>query len=160
MMERAIKDEMRKDDSTLEEGEAAEMRAQIPTDVDERVFFPSKIKVRGNKISFSVPGSFLNGPAKDTWSYVVAVSGANVLQSFDLARALGRQQDKDEALMILPISPGSWTDRFGGGRENAAIQPPLEDILVPEGRKQETLLGEFNQRRKEPVVLFGVVPKG
>jgi hypothetical protein len=159
MMSRAIKDEMRKDESELEETEADAMRAQIPANVDERIFFPTKIKVRGNKISFSVPGTFLNGPAKDTWSYVVAVSGANVLQSFDLARALGRQ-DKDEALMILPISPGSWTDRFGGGRENAAIQPPLVDVVVPEGRKQETLLTEFNQRRKEPVVLFGVVPKG
>lgn len=160
IMDRAIKDEMRKDESTLEEDEAAAMRAQIPANVDERIFFPSKIKVRGNKISFFVPGEFLNGPAKDTWSYVVAVSGANVLQSFDLARALGRQNGKDEALMILPISPGTWTDRFGGGRENAAIQPPLVDIVVPEGRKQETLLTEFNQRRKEPVVLFGVVPKG
>lgn len=159
MMDRAIKDEMRKDESGLEDDEAAAMRAQIPTNVDERIFFPNKIKVRGNKISFFVPGTFLNGPAKDTWSYVVAVSGANVLQSFDLARALGRG-DKDEALMILPISPGTWSDRFGGGRESADIQPPLVDVVVPEGRKQETLLTEFNQRRKEPVVLFGVVPKG
>lgn len=159
MMDRAIKDEMRKDESDLEDDEAAAMREQIPTNVDERIFFPNKIKVRGNKISFFVPGTFLNGSAKDTWSYVVAVSGANVLQSFDLGRALGRG-DKDEALMILPISPGTWSDRFGGGRENAAIQPPLVDVVVPEGRKQETLLTEFNQRRKEPVVLFGVVPKG
>jgi hypothetical protein len=160
MMSQAIKDEMRKEDSTLEEGEAQALRAQIPANVDERIFFPSKIRVRGNKISFFVPGSFLNGPAKSTWSYVVAVSGANVLQSFDLSRALGRQTEKEEALMILPISPGKWTDRFGGGRENAAIQPPLVDIVVPEGRKQETILGEFNQRRKEPVVLPGVVPGG
>ncbi len=160
MMGRAIKDEMRKDDSEIEEAEGAAMRAQIPTNVDERIFFPTKVKVLGNKISFFVPGTFLNGPAKDTWSYVVAVSGANVLQSFDLGRALGRQGENEESLMILPISPGTWTDRFGGGRENAAIQPPLVDILVPEGRKQETLLTEFNQRRKEPVVLFGVVPKG
>jgi hypothetical protein len=160
MMDRAIKDEMRKDETDLAEDEAAAMRAQIPTNVDERIFFPTKIKVRGNKISFFVPGEFLNGAAKDTWSYVVAVSGANVLQSFDLARALGRQTEKEDALMILPISPGTWTDRFGGGRENAAIQPPLVDVVVPEGRKQETLLTEFNQRRKEPAVLFGVVPKG
>lgn len=160
MMGRAIKDEMRKDESELEETEADAMRAQIPTNVDERIFFPTKIKVRGNKISFFVPGTFLNGPAKETWSYVVTVSGANVLQSFDLGRALGRQTEKEEALMILPISPGTWSDRFGGGREDAAIQPPLVDIVVPEGKKQETLLTEFNQRRKEPVVLLGVVPKG
>jgi len=158
MMNRAVKDEIKKEDSTLEEDEAAAMQAQIPTDVEERIFFPTKIKVRGNKVTFFVPGAFLGGPAKDSWSYVVAVSGANVLQSFDINRALGRQTDKEEALMILPISPGKWNDRFGGGRENAAIQPPLVDIVVPEGKKQENVLGEFNQRRKEPVVLPGVVP--
>ncbi|MFL6199551.1 MAG: glucodextranase DOMON-like domain-containing protein [Thermoanaerobaculia bacterium] len=158
MMTRAIKDEAGKEDSTLEEGEAESMRAQIPGDMEERIFFPTKVRVRGNRISFFVPGAFLGGPAKDTWSYVVAVSGANVLQSFDLSRALGRQSDKEEALMILPISPGKWTDRFGGGRENAAIQPPLVDIVVPEGRKQENVLTAFDQRRKEPVVLPGVVP--
>ena len=37
--------------------------------------------------------------------------------------------------MILPVSPGRWHDRFGGGRENAAIQPPLVDIIVPKGRR-------------------------
>lgn len=159
MMNRAIKDEMRDEESTLEEDQAQAMRERIPVDVDERIFFPTKVRVRGNKVSFFVPGQFLNGPARDTWSYVVAVSGANVLQSFDLNRALGRTP-QDEALMILPVSPGKWSDRFGGGRENAEIQPPLLDIVVPEGRKQETILGEFNQRRKEPVVLLGVVPKG
>lgn len=160
MMTRAIKDEAGKEDGTLEEGEAESMRAQIPGDMEERIFFPTKVRVRGSKISFFVPGAFLGGPAKDTWSYVVAVSGANVLQSFDLSRALGRQSESEEALMILPISPGKWSDRFGGGRENAAIQPPLVDIVVPEGRKQENVLTAFDQRRKEPVVLPGVVPKG
>ena len=160
MMNRAIKDEMRRDDSTLEEDQAAAMREQIPADVEERIFFPTKIKVRGNRIGFFVPGIFLGGPAKPTWSYVVAVSGADVLQSFDLNRALGRNTGKEEALMILPISPGTWTDRFGGGRENAEIQPPLVDILVPEGKKQENVLSDFDQRRKERVVLPGVVPQG
>lgn len=158
MMNRAIKDEMRRDDSTLEEDQAEAMREQIPADVEERIFFPTKVKVRGNRIGFFVPGAFLGGPAKDSWSYVVAVSGANVLQSFDINRALGRQTGEEEALMILPVSPGKWSDRFGGGRENAEIQPPLVDIVVPEGRKQENVLSDFDQRRKERVVLPGVVP--
>ena len=160
MMNRAIKDEMRRDDSTLEEDQAEAMRSQIPADVEERIFFPIKIKVRGNRIGFFVPGIFLGGPAKADWSYVVAVSGADVLASFDLHRALGRNTGKEEALMIVPISPGTWTDRFGGGRENAEIQPPLVDIIVPEGKKQENVLSDFDQRRQERVVLPGVVPKG
>jgi len=159
MMGRAIKDELKKEDSDLEQEDATSMQAQIPGDVEERIFFPTKVRVRGNKISFFVPATFLGGPAKESWSYVVAVSGADVMQTFDINRALGRQPE-DEALMILPVSPGKWSDRFGGGRENAAIQPPLVDILVPEGRKQETILSDFDPRRKEPVVLPGIVPAG
>lgn len=159
MMGRAIKEELNSPDGEIDEEDVQTMRSQIPGDVDERIFFPTKVRVRGNKISFFVPAVFLGGPAKDTWSYVVAVSGADVTQSFNVLRSLDNQPDV-EALMILPVSPGRWTDRFGGGREHAAIQPPLIDILVPEGRKQESILGEFSQKRNEPVVLPGVVPKG
>jgi hypothetical protein len=110
--------------------------------------------VRGQKISFFVPGIFLGGPAKATWAYVVASSGANLIQSFDVAHQL-----PDPGLMILPVSPGGWQDRFGGGRENAAIQPPLIDVIVPKGgRTQEEILSDFDARTKRPVKLTGVVP--
>ncbi|HBL27364.1 MAG TPA: hypothetical protein DD490_11070 [Acidobacteria bacterium] len=156
---RKLNQEMRDEKSTLDEGTAADLRGQIPEDVDSRIFFPSQIRVRGNKASFFVPDSFLGGPAKDTWSYVVAVSGANVLQAFDLNRVLGRGGEKEESLMILPVSPGKWSDRFGGGRENAPNQPPLVDLLVPKDeRSQESLLQDFDARSKRNAVLLGVVP--
>jgi hypothetical protein len=60
--------------------------------------------------------------------------------------------------MIIPVSPGNWQDRFGGGRENAPNQPPLIDIIVPKGKKQETILSDFSGREKRPVVIQGVVP--
>ncbi len=125
--------------------------------MDQRIFFPTEIRVRGQKISFFVPGIFLGGPAKDTWSYVVAISGADLLQSFDLARVLGRPTG-GRTLMILPVSPGRWADRFGGGRDGATNQPPLIDIIVPKGQTQEKLMSDFDSRAKRPVVLPGVVP--
>ena len=156
---RNLNEENRKDDSTMSDQETAALKAQIPGDVDERIFFPNQIRVRGNKISFFVPASFLGGVAKDTWSYIVAASGANVLQAVDINRVLGRESGKQESLMILPISPGRWQDRFGGGRENAAIQPPLVDIIVPKsGRPQESVLQDFDSRSKRPVILPGVIP--
>jgi hypothetical protein len=146
-------------DATMTDQEAAALKAQIPGDVDDRVFFPNQVRVRGNKISFFVPGSFLGGAAKDTWSYVIATSGANVLQSLDLNRVLGRNSDKDDSLMILPISPGRWQDRFGGGRDNAANQPPLVDLIVPKGtRPQESVMQDFDAHSKRPVILPGVIP--
>jgi C-terminal binding-module, SLH-like, of glucodextranase len=156
MLTRSLNDEAKKEDTDLTDAEFAALRAQIPGDVEERIHFPHQIKVRGHKITFFVPNSFLGGPAQADWSYVVAVSGANLLQSFDLRRLLGRTSEA--ALMILPVSPGTWHDRFGGGRENAAIQPPLVDILAPADRKQETILADFDARAKRPVVLPGIVP--
>jgi hypothetical protein len=157
---RNLNEEAGKDAATMTDQEAAALKAQVPGDVDERIYFPNQIRVRGNKISFVVPASFLGGPAKDSWSYVVAVSGANVLQTFDLNRVLGKQSEKEGgSLMILPVSPGRWQDRFGGGRDNAASQPPLLDLIVPKaGRPQESVLQDFNARSKRPAVLPGVVP--
>ena len=158
LLMRKLNQELRDENSTLTEDNAAELRGQIPEDVDSRIFFPSQIRVRGNKASFFVPDSFLGGPVKDTWSYVVAVSGADLLASYDLSRVLGRA-GREDSLMILPISPGKWTDRFGGGREAAPNQPPLVDLLVPKNeRSQESLLQDFDGRSKRNAVLLGVVP--
>lgn len=159
LLMRKLNQELRDENSTMTEDTAVELRGQIPEDVDSRIFFPNQIRVRGNKASFFVPDSFLGGPVKDTWSYVVAVSGADLLASFDLNRVLGRASGKEESLMILPISPGKWSDRFGGGREAAPNQPPLVDILVPrDERSQESLLQDFDARSKRNAVLLGVVP--
>jgi hypothetical protein len=159
ILTRKLTEELKDENSTLDTGTAAELRGQIPEDVDSRIFFPNQVRVRGNKVSFFVPDSFLGGPVKDTWSYVVAVSGADLLQSFDVSRVLGRATGKEESLMILPVSPGKWSDRFGGGREAAPNQPPLIDLLVPKNeRSQESLLQDFDARSKRNAVLLGVVP--
>ncbi|HEY4562186.1 MAG TPA: glucodextranase DOMON-like domain-containing protein [Thermoanaerobaculia bacterium] len=151
---KTLSQDVSKEGSTLTDAEADALRKQIPVDVDERIYFPTQIRVRGQKISFFVPGIFLGGPAKATWAYVVASSGTNLIQSFDIAHQL-----PDPGLMILPVSPGGWQDRFGGGRENAAIQPPLIDVIVPKGgRTQEEILSDFDARTKRPVKLTGVVP--
>ena len=147
-----------KKSSSLTDAEIDSLKKQIPVDVEERIFFPTQIHVRGQKITFFVPGIVLGGPAKPTWAYTVATSGADLLQSFDLARKLGRDPS-DKTLMILPVSPGRWQDRFGGGRENADIQPPLLDVIVAKGgRTQEQILADFDARAKKPVKLTGVVP--
>ena len=151
---KTLSQDVSKEGSTLTDAEADALRKQIPIDVDERIYFPTQIRVRGQKIGFFVPGIFLGGPAKATWAYVVASSGANLIQSFDIAHQL-----PDFGLMILPVSPGGWQDRFGGGRENAPIQPPLIDVIVPKGgRTQEEILSDFDARTKRPVKLTGVVP--
>lgn len=155
---KTLNEDAKKQSGSLTDAEIDSLKKQIPVDVEERIFFPTQIHVRGQKISFFVPGIVLGGQARPTWAYTVATSGADLLQSFDLARKLGRDPS-DKTLMILPVSPGRWQDRFGGGRENADIQPPLIDLVVAKGgRTQEQVLADFDARAKRPVKLTGVVP--
>lgn len=157
MLVKTLNEDAQKEGSNLSDEEVEALKKQIPVDIDQRLFFPTQIRVRGQKISFFVPGIFLGGPAKPTWGYVVASSGADLLASFDLMRVLGRQ-NAGKALMILPVSPGRWAERFGGGRDGATNQPPLIDVIVPKGQSQEKLMADFDPRAKRPVVLPGVVP--
>ncbi|MFL6195671.1 MAG: glucodextranase DOMON-like domain-containing protein [Thermoanaerobaculia bacterium] len=158
MLLRTLSEDSGRDDSNLKDEEVEALRKQIPVDVETRIFFPTQIRVVGQKISFFVPALFLGGPAKADWAYVVASSGSDLLQKNDSTRSLLFGKNGMKSLMILPVSPGRWMDRFGGGRENAPNQPPLIDLIAPPGKTQEQLLSDFSPREKRPVVIPGVVP--
>ena len=160
LMVRTLSKELRNGEYRGEELAQArdELRRTLPHDLARQVFFPDRTRVRGNTISFTVPDRFLGGPARDDWSYVVVVSGADLIQSLDISAAFGLAESSADSLMILPISPGTWQDRFGGGREFEDLQPPLVDIVVPSSYRQERVLGDFSTTHEEPVQLPGVVP--
>jgi hypothetical protein len=157
MLLKVLNEDSKREGNDLKDEDIAALKRQIPVDIESRIYFPTQIRVLGQKISFFVPALFLGGPAKATWAYVAATSGTDLLQSYDPSRSLLSRQD-GKSLMILPVSPGRWQDRFGGGHENAAIQPPLVDIIVPKGKKQEAILSDFSQSQKRPAVVPGVVP--
>ena len=157
LLVRALEEELDRDEPGLELAQAVEMRHRIPMDVEDRVLFPTLVRVRGQKISFFVPDLFLGGPASPDWSYVVAVSGANLVQSFDLTGSLGLSEAADPSLMILPVVSGRPRDAFGG-RERAPLQPPLVDVLVPAGTTQEEVLQSYDPADGLPAELPGVVP--
>ena len=142
----------------IDSAQEKEIDLQIDHDTDSRVFFPTRIHPFGSTIRFFVPASFLGGTAKPTWSYVVAVSGADIYQELDIGAALKITKPDPDSLMILPIEPGSWSDRFGGGRDDDPLQPPLVDIVVPSGRSQEAILKDDDPAANRPVRLPGVVP--
>lgn len=142
------------DDRAAEQTRARAVRASLA----ENVYFPNQIRVRGREISFFVPDEFLGGKADPSWAYVVAVTGADLISSFDLVAKAGFAAGIAENLMVVPVGPGTWRDRFGGGRDDSPLQPPLVDILVPPGISQERVLGDFSSAAERPVVLPGVVP--
>jgi len=121
------------------------------------VHFPTRVTVTGTAVRFLVPHEFLGGPARGTWGYVVAVSGADMRQRFTLP-VVATAQTGGPGVMILPILPGLSREAFGGARDDDALQPPLVDIIVPKGMKQEAVLKDYDLLQNRTVSLPGVVP--
>lgn len=153
-----IRDERRRDQSEGKKGIITDtMRDELREGVDEYVFFPSNVRVAGNRVTFFVPSSFMGEPRND-WSYVVAVSGADVVQRLDQQNRFLSRNDPTESLMILPVGAGRPIDRFGGALENDTYLPPLIDIIVPSGADQKTVLSSYDADADRPAVLKGVTP--
>lgn len=126
--------------------------------VEDRIFFVPRVRVSGNAIRFVVPSSFLGGPAKPEWSYVVVVSGADVAQRLDF-QAMGLFGGAGQgSLGILPLAGSPSPDTFGGSREGDPLHPPLVDIVVSPGASQEAVLKDDDPKAGRPVKLPGVVP--
>lgn len=137
----------------------AMIREWVASDVDERFFFPTRIKVAGPKLSFFVPDSFLGGAARPEWAYAVIVTAADVEQRFDVMSALGAGREPEPSLMVLPIRLGRSRESLGGAREDDPLQAPIVDMLVPAGASQEKLLGKDRPQGDIPLLLPAVVPK-
>jgi hypothetical protein len=135
-----------------------QLKKSIPDDMEERVFFPKRIRVRGRSIKFFVPDNFLRGTADPSWGYVVAVTGSDLLQSVDMSAAAYLGREYKERFFALPIAPGSWQNIFGGGREKEELQPPIVDLIVPQGERQESVLSDYSSMQDRPAVLPAVVP--
>ncbi|WP_158501678.1 glucodextranase DOMON-like domain-containing protein [Vitiosangium sp. GDMCC 1.1324] len=115
---------------------------QVERQMEERVFFPTRVRVFGPTVSFFVPDSFLGGEAKPSWGYAVAVTGATLDRRVELPALLGGvTAPRAQGLMVLGIGPGVSQERFGGGRVGGSEQSPVVDLLVPEGVRQEEVLG-------------------
>ncbi|MEA2488730.1 MAG: hypothetical protein QOH21_522 [Acidobacteriota bacterium] len=152
-----VRGERRRDESEGKKGIVTDdERRALRSGVEESVFFPTQIQVNGSRVSFFVPDSFLGGEAKKDWSYVVAVSGADVIQRLDQQNRLMRRGDDSESLMILPVTPGRPTDRFGGALERDTFMPPLVDIIAVGDQKK--VLSNYDADAGTPAVLTGVKP--
>ncbi len=139
--------------------EVKQRKKQIAEELLPVIYFPNRIRVVGRTIEFFVPEAFLGGEAQPGWAYVACVSGARLEQRLDVP-LLGRYAADSSDGLILPIIPGRAEDAFGGGRENDPLQPPLVDILVPEGagRGQAEILRDYDSFQERRVQIPGVVP--
>jgi hypothetical protein len=156
----AAKERLKASSPRLDEATLDSLRQSVAADVGRQVYFPTRIRVTGPKVSFLVPDSILGGPARADWAYVVVVTGAEVTQRIDLGATLGVKQRVEPGLFIVPVRESRSPESFGGGREDDTLEPQIIDALVPEGVAQEAWLRDYDLRRGRPVRLPGVVPAG
>ncbi|MFL5357029.1 glucodextranase DOMON-like domain-containing protein [Archangium sp.] len=134
--------EAQRQQGAVSESAVHALEAQVEQRMEAQVFFPTRVRVFGPTVSFFVPDSFLGGPAKASWGYAVAVTGATLERRVELPTLLGGMTAPPaQGMMVLGIGPGVSKERFGGGRVGGTSQSPVVDLLVPEGVRQEDVLG-------------------
>lgn len=127
---------------SLGASEVRALEARVERQMEELVFFPTRIRVFGASVSFFVPEGFLGGQARPSWGYAVAVTGATLDRRVELPAMFGGvTAPVSQGLMVLGVGPGVSHERFGGGRLGGEAQSPMVDLLVPEGVRQEEVLG-------------------
>lgn len=158
--EERAKQKLRSPEGSIDPADAERISRDVAQKVASTVYFPTFVWVTGHQVRFFVPDSFLGGPARATWSYVVAVSAADITNC-NLDRPTPPPSDQpapEDLLMIVPVGRGKSPEHFGSRQEDNAFQPPLLDIIVPAGMSQEAVLKDFSPAQGRPVQLPGVVP--
>lgn len=157
--ERNAARETRTEDGKLTPELKDEIKGEVSRQVAESVYFPTVVEIRGRAVRFFVPMSFLGGPAKAEWGYVVASSGADVTGRYDLMKLAGLKKDTPmEPLFIMRAAAGRTASTFGGADEEDPAPPALVDVVVPPGASQETLLGSGNLKARTLPRLPAVYP--
>jgi hypothetical protein len=157
--ERNAARETRTEDGKLTPELKDEIRSEVSRQVAESVFFPTVVEIRGRAVRFFVPITFLGGPAKAEWGYVVGSSGATVTGRYDLVKLAGLKPDAPmEPLFIMRAAAGRTASTFGGAAEEDPAPPALVDVLVPPGASQEKLLGSGNLKTRTLPRLPAVYP--
>jgi hypothetical protein len=158
MIARTLKKEAREANPHVDPADDARIEAEVARDVESKIFFPTQISVTGPTIRFWVPGEVLDGPAKATYAYAIAVSAADIAQRLNLGARVGLGDADEDALMILPVGPTPSRERFGGGRDGDPAQPQVIDVVVPAGTTQADVLRHYDARTGQLAKLPGVVP--
>ena len=151
--------EKQSEDGRLSAEQKDAIKKEVSRQVADSVFFPTVVEVRGRMVRFFVPATFLGGPAKAEWGYVVGSSGADVTGRYDLMKLSGLKKDAPmDPLFIMRVAPGRTDRTFGGAEDEDPAPPALIDILVPPGASQEKLLRSGSFKTGALAKLPAVVP--
>lgn len=117
-------------------------KAETEASVDQTMFFPTRIQVRGRSISFFVPAGFFTESDGTDWAVTALVTGAMTIIPSDLT-LFPSTKTPLERLQLGVMQPvaGLPQDTFG---YRGAIPSPVVDMLSPTAAQQGRQLAAKN----------------
>lgn len=114
-------------------------KSEAEASIDQTMFFPKNIRVRGKSISFFVPKEFFGGADGSDWAITVFVTGAKPISNMNVNTSASKKKSLEELdLGVMQPSPGHQTDTFGYDGDLAPS--PIVDILAPTMQHQTAML--------------------
>lgn len=154
---RVARAEVRENKGRVENEDVRVAEEYVRHEAADLFHFAEAVSVKNRTVSFTVPAQFLGGVAKPEWAYTVVVTAATLDTRIDIQFMTGSGA-LPERVFNLPVASGKSAERLGGGRIEDALQPPIVDVIVPAGSKQEDVLRDYDLRQNRAVKLTGVVP--
>ena len=109
-------------------------KAETEASVDQSIFFPTRIRVRGKSVSFFVPAGFFAGSNGTDWAVTALVTGALTTIPADLTLFPSAKTPLERLqLGVMQPEEGHPGDTFG----YAGVMPsPVVDMLSPSADQQ------------------------
>lgn len=117
--------------------------AQTEAAMDQSMFFPTRIRVRGKSIAFFVPAGFFSGSDRTDWAITAMVTGAmtSIPAGLSLFPSTTTALERLQLGVMQPVA-GSPKDTFGySGAIPGSVTPgPVVDLLGPSAEQQKQQL--------------------
>ena len=109
-------------------------KADIEASVDQSMFFPTRIQVRGKTVSFFVPAGFFAGSDGTDWAITAFVTGAMTVIPADLSIFPSTKKPLERLeLGVMQPATGHPRDTFGC---SGAMPSPVVDVLAASAEQQ------------------------
>lgn len=108
--------------------------AETEASVDQEMFFPTRIRVRGKSIAFFVPAGFFPGSDATDWAVTALITGAITTIPADMSLFPSTKKPLERIqLGLMQPAPGHPKDTFG---YSGAMPSPVVDMLGSSAEQQ------------------------
>ena len=138
--DRVFEAELRAKQGKVSKTELGVLESKSEALLNERYFFPTRVRVSGRKVEFLVPTEFLGGVPAESWAYTVLVTGADLEQ----ASKPGQANPDKATMMAMGLGAGIRSDLWGIRSDTDAGVAPIIDLLAAGPDTQPTVLADYD----------------